>query len=166
MGDDADRRGDDGPPAWARRAPAKPSGEGPRVTIVGPCAAGKTTLVASLRERGFDAHAVAQEHSGVAYLWQLADPDLLVFLDVDLATTAARRKREWPAALHATQHQRLAHARQHADLYLDSTPLSPDEVAERVAAFVAERTGDTGGTAETQRAERAAEEGEEGGAGI
>lgn len=163
MGGDGGRRGDDGPPAWARRAPAKPSGEGPRVTIVGPCAAGKTTLVASLRERGFDAHAVAQEHSGVAYLWQLADPDLLVFLDVDLATTAARRKREWPAALHATQHQRLAHARQHADLYLDSSPLGPDEVAERVAAFVAERTGDhredagTGITAET---------GEEGRAGI
>lgn len=136
MSGDADQRGDGGPPAWARRAPPKPSGEGPRVTIVGPCAAGKTTLVAHLRERGLDAHAVAQEHSGVSYLWQLADPDLLIFLDVDLATTAARRKREWPAALYETQHERLAHARQHAHLYLDSSALGAEEVAARVAAFV------------------------------
>lgn len=139
MGEDAERQHGDGPPAWARRAPARSSGEGPRVTIVGPCASGKTTLVAHLRERGLDAHAVAQEHSGVSYLWQLADPDLLIFLDVDLPTTAARRQREWPAALYETQHERLAHARQHADLYLDSSALSAEEVAERVAAFVASR---------------------------
>jgi nicotinamide riboside kinase len=139
MDADADERGDGGPPAWARRTPTKPSGEGPRVTIVGPCAAGKTTLVARLRERGLDAHAVAQEHSGVSYLWQLADPDLLVFLDVDLATTAIRRQREWPAALYETQHERLAHARQHADLYLDSSALDADAVAEQVAAFVDSR---------------------------
>lgn len=144
MSGDDDQRGAGGPPAWARRAPASPSDVGPRVTIVGPCAAGKTTLVAHLRERGLDAYAVAQEHSGVSYLWQLADPDLLIFLDVDLATTAARRKREWPAALYATQHERLAHARQHADLYLDSSALGAEEVAARVAAFVAERLGGGG----------------------
>ncbi|CAA9581033.1 MAG: hypothetical protein AVDCRST_MAG18-3139 [uncultured Thermomicrobiales bacterium] len=141
MSGEGDERGGAGPPAWARRAEVKPSEAGPRVTIVGPCASGKTTLVAHLRERGLDAHAVAQEHSGVPYLWQLAEPDLLIFLDVDLPTTAARRQREWPAALHETQHGRLAHARRHADLYLDSSPLGPDEVAERVAAFVAARSG-------------------------
>jgi deoxyadenosine/deoxycytidine kinase len=108
------------------------------VTIVGPCAAGKTTLVAHLREQGLDAHAVAQEHSGVAYLRQLAEPDLLIFLDVDLPTTAIRRKREWPADLYATQHERLAHARRHADLYLDSSAIPADEVARQVSEFVAE----------------------------
>jgi thymidylate kinase len=104
---------------------------------VGPCAAGKTTLVANLRERGLDAHAVAQEHSGVAYLWQLSEPDLLIFLDVDLATTAARRRREWPATLYETQQRRLAHARAHADLYLDGSRLTPEEIAGRVADFAA-----------------------------
>ncbi len=131
------------PPVWARRGDVQPSGwqhggaAGPRLTIVGPCAAGKTTLVADLRARGLDAHAVAQEHSGVAYLWQLAEPDLLIFLDVDLATTAARRRREWPASLYETQQGRLAHARAHTDLYLDGSALTPEEIARRVADFAA-----------------------------
>ncbi len=143
MSGEGDERRDDGPPAWARRESFKRNPEdGPRVTIVGPCAAGKTTLVAHLRERGLDAHAVAQEHSGVAYLWQLAEPDLLIFLDVDLPTTAARRKREWPADLYATQHERLAHARRHADLYLDSSTVPVDEVAKQVAEFVAAHTAE------------------------
>lgn len=138
------------PPAWARRTEVRPSGwqagdvGGPRLTIVGPCAAGKTTLVANLHARGLEAHAVAQEHSGVSYLWQLAEPDLLIFLDVDLATTALRRRREWPATLYEAQQRRLAHARAHADLYLDGSALTPEEVAERVARFAATRTPDVG----------------------
>jgi predicted ATPase len=139
---DVERKDGQAPPDWARRAGVRPSewradgSSGPRVTIVGPCAAGKTTLVTRLQARGYDAHAVAQEHSGVPYLWQLSEPDLLVFLDVDLAATTARRQREWPTALHDTQQARLAHARAHADLYLDSSPLTPDAVAERVAGFI------------------------------
>jgi len=137
------------PPAWARRGDVQPSGwqqggtAGPRLTIVGPCAAGKTTLVANLRARGLDAHAVAQEHSGVAYLWQLAEPDLLIFLDVDLATTAARRRREWPVSFYETQQGRLAHARAHADLYLDGSTLTPEETAGRVADFAASSRPET-----------------------
>ena len=147
MSGEGDREREQGPPAWARRAEVRSSGwqeggqAGPRLTIVGPCAAGKTTLVARLRERGYDAHAVAQEHSGVAYLWQLSEPDLLIFLDVDLPTTAVRRKREWPASLYATQQGRLAHAREHADFYLESSRLTVDEVVARVASFVAARHG-------------------------
>ena len=146
MNGEGDRRGEQGPPAWARRAEVRPSGwqegdAGPRVTIVGPCASGKSTLVARLRERGYDAQAVAQEHSGVAYLWQLSEPDLLIFLDVDLPTTAARRKREWPASLYETQQGRLAHAREHAHLYLDSSGLMVDEVVATVARFVLAQRG-------------------------
>ncbi len=138
MSGEGDERRDDGSPAWARREQVQRDPKaGPRVTIVGPCAAGKTTLVARLREQGLDAYAVAQEHSGVAYLWQLAEPDLLIFLDVDLATTAARRKREWPAELYATQHERLTHARRHADLYLDGSAIPAEEVARQVTEFVA-----------------------------
>ncbi len=138
------------PPAWARRTDVQPSGwqqggaAGPRLAIVGPCAAGKTTLVANLRARGLDAYAVAQEHSGVSYLWQLAEPDLLIFLDVDLATTAARRRREWPAALYAMQQGRLAHARVHTDLYLDGSALTPEEIAMQVADFAARSRPATG----------------------
>ncbi|HEX5503007.1 MAG TPA: hypothetical protein VFW96_10315, partial [Thermomicrobiales bacterium] len=79
-----EREPGDEPPAWARRPAVAPSGwraggadarAGPRVVVVGPCAAGKTTLVARLRARGHDAAVCAQEHSGVPYLWQLTRPD-------------------------------------------------------------------------------------------
>src|SRR5690349_19076866 len=148
MRGEGDRRREQGPAGCARRAEVGASGwqegggAGPRVTVVGPCAAGKTTLVARLRERGYDAHAVAQEHSGVAYLWQLSEPDLLIFLDVDLPTTVARRRREWPASLYATQQGRLAHAREHADFYLEGSMLTVDEVVARVAQFVEARQGE------------------------
>ena len=155
-GPETEDRPDDGPPQWARRADVAPSGwrggragrpgsAGPRVVIVGPCAAGKTTLVSRLQALGYDAHACAQEHSGVPYLWQLSEPDLLLFLDADRATIGARRGYEWPAALNDAQQARLAHARAHADLYLDSGPLSPSEVADRAAHFIA---GQSTGAAE------------------
>jgi hypothetical protein len=131
-------------PSWARRAEVSPSGwrqgeaAAPRVAVVGPCAAGKSTLVAALREHGYDAHAVGQEHSGVPYLWCLGEPDLLIFLDVDIATTGRRRDSVWPADLYETQQTRLANARQHADLYLDTSPLTAREVAERAILFLDE----------------------------
>ena len=62
-----------------------------RVAVVGRCASGKSTLVAALQELGVDAYAVAQEHSAVPTLWQHADPDLLIYLDVDLETIRSRR---------------------------------------------------------------------------
>lgn len=132
-------------PEWARRAEVNPSGwqEGaaalPRVAVVGPCAAGKSTLVAALRARGYDAQAIGQEHSGVAYLWRLGEPDLLVFLDVDLPTTSRRRAAVWPTDLYEIQHARLAGARQHADLYLDTSGLTAEEVAARAVTFLATR---------------------------
>ena len=53
------------------------------IGVVGPCAAGKTTLVAALREMGYNVRHIAQEHSYVPYMWQrLAKPDLLIYLDV------------------------------------------------------------------------------------
>jgi hypothetical protein len=129
-------------PSWARRAEVSPSGwrqgetEAPRVAVVGPCAAGKSTLVAALRELGYDALAVGQEHSGVPFLWRLEEPDLLIFLDVDIPTTGQRRNSVWPADLYETQQARLANARQYADLYLDTSPLTAHQVAENTLTFL------------------------------
>ena len=108
----------------------------PRVAVVGPCASGKSTLVAALRERGYDTHAVGQEHSGVPYLWCLGEPDLLIFLDVDIPTTGHRRNSVWPTDLYEAQQARLANAREHAALYLDTSPLTAREVAERALLFL------------------------------
>lgn len=149
MGIDSDGGGHE-PPAWARRADIAPSGwrEGrggrarPRVAIVGPCAAGKTTLVSNLRALGYDAHAPAQEHSYVPYLWQLGEPDVLLFLDATREAVSVRRRTDWPQTIHEAQQGRLAHARAHADLYLDGSTLTPDEVAEHVARFLAAQDSD------------------------
>lgn len=109
------------------------------VGVVGPCAAGKTTLVNSLRQAGIEARHIAQEHSYVADMWKrLTNPDLLVYLDVSYPLTLARRKMDWTFAEYTEQLHRLRHAKQFADCYLDTSTLSPQEVLARVMAFIAE----------------------------
>ncbi len=99
------------------------------VVIVGPCGAGKTTLARGLQALGYAARAVAQEHSGIATLWRHGgEPAAVVFLEADPATISARRSNEFPVWLHTEQLRRLADARAHAALTLDTTPLSVAEV--------------------------------------
>src|SRR5688572_25288897 len=45
------------------------------VLIVGVCSAGKSTLAANLKEKGYRVRTCAQEHSYVPHLWQLSKPD-------------------------------------------------------------------------------------------
>src|SRR4051794_27211251 len=106
------------------------------IALVGPCSAGKSTLVARLKSAGYTARAISQEHSYVPYMWQMNNPDVLIYLDLRLETLRRRRKANWSAALLAEQQRRLAHAREHADLYLATDNLLPDEVFARVAAFL------------------------------
>lgn len=109
-----------------------------RIAVVGPCAAGKTTLVKALRQAGYQARQPAQEHSYVPTMWQrITQPDLLIYLDIDYPTTLRRRPHVTygPERL-AEQHQRLAHARQHCDLYLDTCPFTPQEIYQQVVAFL------------------------------
>ena len=113
------------------------------VVIVGPCAAGKSSLRDRLLARGFtQVRVVAQEHSGVRDLWKMRGyPEMLIFLDVEVATANARQGRsDWTPAAHAEQLNRLQHARAACNLYLPTDDLSPDEVAERVAGFIASRS--------------------------
>jgi len=107
-----------------------------RVAVVGHCASGKSTLVTALRGHGFDASAVAQEHSGIAWLWRHSDPDVLIYLDVPLATVRDRRGQEWPQAVYDAQEERLAEARGHADLMIDTSAVNIREMTARVLAFL------------------------------
>ena len=109
-----------------------------RVAVVGPCVSGKTELVTALRAAGYEARHVAQEHSYVPFMWQrMAKPDVLVFLDVDYKTAKARRPRiNWGPERLEEQAERLAHAREHCDLYINTSPLSREEVQERVFAYL------------------------------
>jgi len=111
---------------------------GPRIVVVGPCAAGKTTLVSNLSHRGYDIHSCAQEHSGTPELWKKrCRADVLVHLDAELETIAQRQNRtDWTAARLDAQRRRLADARQHCDLYLRTDDLTREQVAATVDAFL------------------------------
>lgn len=112
-----------------------------RIGVVGPCAAGKTTLIAGLKQRGYQAKHIAQEHSYVPGMWQLlTNPDVLIFLDVSYELTLQRRKLNWTEAEYQEQQRRLEHARQHADLVLNTDSLTPKEVLARVIEFLADRS--------------------------
>lgn len=107
----------------------------PIVGVVGPCGAGKSTLVAALSRLGIPARHIAQEHSHVPDMWaRLTRPDVLIFLDADYATCTARRNLYWTPREYAEQQHRLAHARRHAHIYVATDPLTPDEVLRRVLA--------------------------------
>jgi deoxyadenosine/deoxycytidine kinase len=109
------------------------------IVIVGPCAAGKTTLVRSLWQHGYTrARVVAQEHSGIPRLWcKRGQPDVLIYLDAQLPTIAARQQRnDWTVEYLAEQKRRLLEAWMACDVYLPTDDLTPQAVLERVMAYL------------------------------
>jgi deoxyadenosine/deoxycytidine kinase len=107
------------------------------VGVVGPCASGKSTLIQGLKERGFNARHIAQEHSYVPDMWQrITDPDLLIFLDASYPVTCARRKLNWNEADWQEQQRRLEHARRHADWYVNTDGLDIPGVLQAVLKFL------------------------------
>ena len=108
-----------------------------RIAVVGPCAAGKSTVAEGLRAAGYEVHQPAQEHSYVPEMWQrLTKPDLLIYLDVGYNQARERRPHNIDRQQLDIQNQRLAHARQHCDFYLDTSDLTPTLVLERVLSFI------------------------------
>ncbi len=103
---------------------------------MGPCAAGKSTLVSALRALGYDAHVSGQEHSEIAALWKHSQPDVLIALDVDISAVRDRRGDSWPEWLHDLQVRRLATASRAADLGIDTSLLSAHAVLARVVAYL------------------------------
>jgi hypothetical protein len=107
-----------------------------KIVIVGPCASGTTTLAENLRRAGYEAHPCAQEHSYVPDMWRMSQPDVLVYLDATMDTIRRRRDVSWGEEHLAAENERLAHAREHCDLYLPTDELSRDEVLLRVEQFL------------------------------
>lgn len=109
-----------------------------KVGIVGPCAAGKSTLINQLRSRyDIDLRHIAQEHSYVQTMWQrINPPDRLIFLDVSYPVTLQRRNLNWTVEEYQEQQRRLAHAREHANFYLMTDDLTPEQVVEKVSAYL------------------------------
>lgn len=107
------------------------------IGVVGACGAGKSSLVAGLQQHGFAVRHIAQEHSYVPDMWQrLTKPDILIYLDVSYQNTIARRKLNWTYQEYAEQLHRLRHARQHADLFIDTNPLTLQQVLNAALLFI------------------------------
>jgi len=112
----------------------------PLVGVVGPCGAGKTTLVNALEALGFRCRHIAQEHSYVPYMWQrITHPDVLIFLQASFETCTARRRLNWAESDYLEQVRRLAHAREHADLTIETDNFGPQGVLDQAAAFLRQR---------------------------
>lgn len=109
----------------------------PLIAVVGPCASGKSQLVRALRERGYNAREVLQEHSYAPAMWQrITQPDVLIYLDVSEDVARQRHPTNAPRGWWDTLAQRLRHARQHADLYVDTDGLTIQQIVERASAFL------------------------------
>ncbi|MBN1815019.1 MAG: hypothetical protein JXA14_24505 [Anaerolineae bacterium] len=114
----------------------------PLIAVVGPCASGKSRVVRVLRERGYNAREVLQEHSYVPTMWQrITQPDVLIYLDVSETVALQRRPTYAPTGWWETLAHRLRHARQHADLYIHTDELTIGEVVERASAFLQDVAG-------------------------
>lgn len=107
------------------------------IGVVGPCGSGKSTLTDALDTLGYNTRHIAQEHSYVKDMWRrLTNPDILVFLQASYPVTMQRRALDWTEAEYAEQQRRLEHAREHANLIVNTDTLSINEVLERVLSFI------------------------------
>jgi deoxyadenosine/deoxycytidine kinase len=112
----------------------------PVIGVVGPCGAGKTTLIAGLRGYALTLRHIAQEHSYVPTMWQrITHPDLLIFLDASYSATISRRNLNWTQAEYDEQQRRLADARANANFYLMTDDYTPTEVIRQVVAFLTQQ---------------------------
>lgn len=110
------------------------------IGVVGPCGSGKSTLVQGLTKAGYVGRHIAQEHSYVPYMWErITNPDFLIYLDASFYTCTIRRKLNWTKDDYREQLRRLEHAREHADLIIDTDSISPQEVLDRLIAYLYSR---------------------------
>jgi hypothetical protein len=118
------------PPTAPPPAPRAADRPLPVIKVVGISGSGKSTLVRGLRAVGYEARPISQEHSSVPDLWQQFDrPAALIYLNASLENQRSRRPDvTWSAAAHQEETDRLRHARDHADLKMDTGGLSPAAV--------------------------------------
>ena len=107
------------------------------IGIVGPCASGKSTLIDGLNRLGYHTRHIAQEHSYVPNMWKrITNPDFLVYLHASYETCTQRRKLNWTNEDYLEQLRRLLHARDHADLMIETDFLTPAEVLSKLIEYL------------------------------
>jgi len=117
----------------------EPPGNKSLIGIVGPCGSGKSTLIAGLEKHGYVCRHIAQEHSYVQAMWQkITNPDVLIYLNASFPVSTQRRQLNWLKEDHDEQLRRLAHARQHASLFIDTDDLTPEQVLQKALDYLKE----------------------------
>jgi thymidylate kinase len=107
------------------------------IGIVGPCSAGKTTLIENLSKHGYITKHIAQEHSYVKDMWKLiSNPDILIYLDVSYEQSMQRKPLNMSPQEFTEQIHRLEDARNHADYYVDTDSISSQEVFDHVMTYL------------------------------
>ena len=113
------------------------------IGVVGPCAAGKSTLIKNLEKFGIQAKHIAQEHSYVQEMWlKISKPDILIYLNVSYDRSIVRRKQYWTLEDYNQQVTRLKHAREKATIYIDTDDLTIDEVLQSALTGLGMNQGD------------------------
>lgn len=107
-----------------------------RIVVVGPCASGKSALVNILRDEGYNARAAAQEHSYVQTMWMMSNPSHLIYLDAGLDAIKKRRRVSWGEDYLQEENRRLAHARAHADIVIETDNLTLEQIAGLALEFL------------------------------
>ncbi len=119
----------------------EPDNQSLLIGVVGPCGSGKSTLIAGLEREGYTCRHIAQEHSYVPYMWKrITNPDVLIFLNASFPVCTLRRRLNWAPEDYEEQLRRLAHAREHADLIIETDNISPAEVLAGVVHFLGSKS--------------------------
>lgn len=70
-------------------------------------------------------------------MWQkISNPLALIFLEASYPETIRRRHLDWTIAEYQEQQHRLEHARQHADLVLQTDAMTVDQVLQAVLDYL------------------------------
>lgn len=111
------------------------------IGVVGPCGSGKSTLIAGLEKHDYACRHIAQEHSYVQAMWQIiSKPDLLIYLHSSFETSTQRRKLIWHEKDYQEQLRRLTHARQHANLTINTDDQTPEQILQLALGFLKEHS--------------------------
>lgn len=122
-----------------------PGSRRPLIGVVGPCGSGKSTLIAGLEKHGYVCRHIAQEHSYAPAMWQiLSKPDILIYLHASFPVSTARRKLNWQEKNYAEQLRRLEHAREHANVIVNTDDLTPAQVLQKALEYLALKKDHTG----------------------
>lgn len=113
---------------------------GTRIGIAGNCAAGKSTLVTALQNKGYNAVNIQQEHSVSKGFWRRLAPDVIIYLSCTLETARQRRNIPWGQERLDQQWEVLSEVREQAHAIIATDALTKEQVLAVAEQAIAEYT--------------------------